>query len=449
MEARRDPGRIHSRRPGLYLCLRLRLRSSTCPPAAVSVNPVPTLEEVEMSSPKPTRPVLPMVAILALAGGSACAGDGPARALPEPTVTDSAGVRVVDNRLPAGPLPAWAVVAPEPTWTLNPGGIPVRPGLTVDVRGAATLSDGRVALADAGTFRVRYFREGQEVWSMGGRGTGVGRFQGIAGLGLGAGDTVWVSDHRAHELTLVDPAGEESLEGTLPVEGAVVGRFGDGSFLAIRVRSPEEGRPLGVSRDSADYLRWWPVTGDTARLGTFPAGQVLTLETEEQGRIALPPPLGRQTSVAVGPGRVYVGDQDRFEILGYDPDGSLRQVVRLEGVDRTVTDELLSTLSVVDRTGQVPSWAERFWSHTPEALPAFGRILLDGRANLWVSEPQVAAVAPRTWWVFSPEGVLQGRVDVPEGLTVLELGASHLLGLVERPGGGQELRRYALEMRGR
>lgn len=378
---------------------------------------------------------------------SACGGDGPPGDLPAPVVRDSAGVRVVENRLPQGPLPAWATVAPDPDWTLAPG--PAGSGAPrVEIRGAATLADGRVAVADAGSHRVRYFRDDREVWSMGGRGEGPGRFLGIAGMGRTRGDTVWVSDPRSHEVTLVDPAGEESLEGALPVDGTVVGRFGDGRFLATRVRASGGPPPGALRRDTADYLVWSPITGDTTLLGRFPASQLLTLPTEEGDPVTLPPPLARGTSLAVGPGRVYVGDQEGFEIRGYDPDGTLRQVVRLEGVDRSVSEALLSTLTVVGPTGEVPPWADRFWEHTPETLPAFGRILLDARGNLWVAEATVADRAPRGWTVFAPDGTLRGGVEVPEGLTVLEVGSTHLLGLADRPGRTPELRRHRLRVPG-
>jgi hypothetical protein len=389
------------------------------------------------------------VGLLALFA-TGCGGPGAGGAdRPESSVVDSAGVRVVENRRPpGGGLRPFAVLSEEPVWSLNAARGAGQYGRPTEVRGAATLSDGRVAVADAGSFRVRFLRSDGEVWSMGGRGGGPGRFMGILGMGLGAGDTVWVSDPVSHEVTLVDPAGVESLEARLPMEAAVVGRFGDGSFLAVRPRpadAEEEARDR-VVRDSVEYLRWSPLEGDTARVGLFPGGERLTLLGEEGEPVTLEPPLARGTSLAVGPGRIYLGDQERFEILGLDPDGTLRQVIRLTGADRSVDEELLATLSLVGPDGREPPWADRFWSHAPETLPAFGRLLLDRTGHLWVAQPAVGREAPTRWWVFSPDGVLRGGVDVPAGLVLLEVGPAHVLGVVPSAM-GPELRRYRLERR--
>lgn len=389
-----------------------------------------------------------LVACLAGAASGACGG-GERAGIPEAVVRDSAGVRILENQLPAGPLPVYATVSGEPEWSLDEPRDGVPGWSSVRIRGAVTLSDGRVAVGDAGSFRVRYYEEGELTWSVGGRGSGPGRFMGVFTLGRTPGDTVWVSDHVSHDLTLLDPDAVESLEGRVPGEASVVGRFGDGSFLTLRDldQLASDRAPLGVRRDSAEYLRWWPETGDSARVGSFPAAQQLVLETGAGERIQLPPPFGRGTGLAVGPGRIYLGDQERFEILGMDADGTLRQIVRLQGLDRTVTPEAMEALSLVDESGLQPEWAQEFWAHAPETLPAFGRIVLDALGNLWVSDYVITGEPPRRWLVFSPDGALRGRVEVPAGLTVLEIGMSHLLGVTRGEGVPQEVRRYGLERR--
>ena len=64
----------------------------------------------------------------------------------------------------------------------------------------------------------------------------------------------------------------------------------------------------------------------------------------------------------------------------------------------------------------------------PEFLPPSGRSILDSELNLWVEDFRTTSEAPADWSVFDPDGVWLGRVTLPEGLEIYEIGADYVLG---------------------
>ncbi len=57
------------------------------------------------------------------------------------------------------------------------------------------------------------------------------------------------------------------------------------------------------------------------------------------------PPFGHRTRRALGPDGFWAEDQVTCEIRRFRPDGELVAILRLEGVDLTLTDALKAPLS--------------------------------------------------------------------------------------------------------
>lgn len=381
---------------------------------------------------------------------AACGGGESASSAAPPTVTDSAGVRVVTNRIPSGGLPEYADVGPTPELELNGGA----PGPFVDVERAITLSDGRIAVANRSTFEIRYYAaDGRFLQATGEEGNRFGTFRDLSRLGRSAGDSVWVYDVQSERLTVLDETGTAALDASAPAHQFVAGRFGDNSFLLVpgwrtdfHTRNPAD----TVRWDPATYYRWTPATGDTVPVGVFPHNEILVLEPDEaDGLVVGTPPFGRQTVRAVGPGRFYVGDQETFEIRGFDPDGTLREIIRLTGLDLTVTPELMTAARRASRAGgdEEAPWAERFWEAAPATRPAYGEMLLDALGHLWVAEHVTSLTPPRNWMVFGPDGALLGLVEVPPNFRVFEIGRDYVLGAGPGLPGAEVIRRYSLQRR--
>ena len=64
----------------------------------------------------------------------------------------------------------------------------------------------------------------------------------------------------------------------------------------------------------------------------------------------------------------------------------------------------------------------------PDVLPPYRRTLLDSEMNLWAEDFRVDAGDPYDWSVFDAAGTWLGRVSLPEGLRVFEIGSDYVLG---------------------
>jgi len=393
----------------------------------------------------PVDPTLPISALLLL-GAAACTGERSPGS--EAIVSDSAGIRVVRNRIPPGGVPIYATVASEPDLELTNAAGEDRPPFRAVV-GVRTGTDGAIAIADAGNRLISFHAADGEPLGVERGGVGIRRFRELTALGR-AGDGFWVFDAGALRLTTLHGQSEQEVADAPPL-GDVVGRFGDGSFL-LRPRwslARHRAAPVeGVRRDTAAWYRWWPATGDTATVGLFPFDETRVVETDSLTWVGLPP-FGRATSAEVGAGRWYVGDQVSFEIRGLDPDGTLREIIRLEGVDLQITPALIeaSKPSHGADGGPLEPWMERFWEAVPATRPAYTGFLLDSTGSLWVAEHVAGDDPPRNWIVFDAAGALRGLVEVPTGFVLWEVGRGYVVGVGTEAGGNPVVLRYPLTRR--
>ena len=66
----------------------------------------------------------------------------------------------------------------------------------------------------------------------------------------------------------------------------------------------------------------------------------------------------------------------------------------------------------------------------PSTMPAYAPdISLDVDGNLWVREYTGPGQARAPWSVFTESGRFLGTVDMPAGLSVLDIGGDYVLGL--------------------
>lgn len=352
-----------------------------------------------------------LLAGLALAG--ACGGGADGSASAAFTVADSAGVRVVVNRVPETGFPTHATPTPEPLRVVGAG-----EGLA-QVVGVAALEGGGVAVGDGAGGRVLFFPAG------GGAATVVDVDGQVSRIGRVAGDTVWVADHRGGRVLRVTPTGVAG-EDAFPPGLLVAGRFADDAYLLVpqwsAAAAGEDGLQPGVRRDRAAWARWSPGGLAAERVGDFPHDEVMVI-SGPSGLAAGVPPFGRRTSRVVGSDAFWSGDQTTFELRRHAPDGTLTTIVRLEGVDLTLTDAVKDAVRPAPSSDTTagPSLVDLLWEGVPATRPAYTRLLLDEAERLWVAE-HVAGDAPaRNWLVFSGDGVAEGMVTFPAGFVPFEI----------------------------
>lgn len=353
---------------------------------------------------------------------------------------DSAAVPVATVRGDPAHLPTWELGATELRFSgEGEGDAPY----FEDVSDAAWLSGGGVAVADGGARRVHFFGpEGGFRGSVGGEGQGPGEFDRISTLSVAPGDTVGVYDAWLHRLTLFHP--EEGFERviSLGAEGAEV-RATDAWYLGsgryVRAVNDPEARSEEVA--GADGVVKW--TGEVA----------VTLEEEGvDGSLGGPArlrgasqaavedlgfvraPFGEPPVVDAGPEGALLGEARWFRLevrgLGFEPGLE----IRWPGRGQALTDAHVAELQ--ERTGwddNHPHASIMFDDALlPDSVPVLGDALLDRDGRVWAGNYR-APGAPElveAWVVFGDDGEPLGRLDLPEGVRLLDAEGDRVLVVV-------------------
>jgi hypothetical protein len=372
---------------------------------------------------------------------SACAaGD---RATSEGVVVrDSAGVRIVENTIPAWRGgEAWRV-GDEPE--LRIGVVDGDPRYQFfHMMGAWRLDGGRLVVADGGTRELRFYdAAGRFLSAAGGRGEGPGEFQQVDRLFV-AGDSLRVYDLALQRVSTFTVDGGFARSSGLPkLEESPMPRplgwFADGSFLVEATPPFWRGEmQTGIKRIRAHYFRVSPAGQVQDSLGEFAGGEHYIL-VEGKSVASMVHPFARISAVVVGADRIYFGTSDTYEIESRSPDGRLEQLIRRAHENIRVTPEHLSDF-IRERQRYAPNedarrGIEATLREMPLAatMPAHGRMLLDVEGNLWVEEylPPGSPTDERgsRWAAFTAEGRWLGIVELPARFEPYQIGADFVLG---------------------
>ncbi|HLU24600.1 MAG TPA: hypothetical protein VKZ58_02765 [Longimicrobiales bacterium] len=401
------------------------------------------------------RRLTPLLALAASAVAAAC-GAGDAR---EPVVVqDSAGVRIIESRAPAW-QPGRLRVAEEPVLSIGMVDGPPEYQL-FRVTGAVRLSDGRIVIANSGTRELRFYdANGAHLHTAGREGGGPGEFASLSWLGRTGADTLLAWDGQARRLSTFDPEGNfvTSVNAGMDLPGFAVvmrGIFSDGSFVLEPGEDPLAfiSRGTGAIRDTVTLFRFGPDGAGLGAIGRFPGDERFVYQRE--GGFSLGDVFfGRRTFAAVRGDRLYVADNDRFEVATYAADGSLRERIRrthkpVRVEPRHVEEarqQALAAWSEALRRQREPMIAE-----TParETLPAFQGFVIDRTGRLWLEEYRLPGELEGRWNVFDTDGRWLGTVQVPAGLRILEIGEDYLLAAMRDDLDVEYVRMFRIERAG-
>lgn len=375
------------------------------------------------------------LAILLAAAVAGC-GDGPGPA-PAVVIRDSANIVIVENA--AGSTleaPVWRIGA-EPSVEIGSDPILVEAQLH-DVSGAARLSDGRIALVNAGSSEVRVFDEGGRFVAAAGReGQGPGEFLAMSLLGVLPGDSILIWDVRNARFSVMSPEprfarafspGQELSSGTLAAVGLLSGGWPVMQGPLIR----DAARPVSgtVVRADRALLILGSEGGLAATLDTFPS-DAMYLEIAEGIRFTSVP-LADGPRLAVGGGQIWAGTGERYEILGFGRAG-LERIIRLERETRPLTPAVIDQIveaRLAEADDQARPGLRRTYERMtfPDIIPAYRTIVVDRANYVWVEETTVGTVAHRTWTIFDPRGRVAGQTELPADFQVYDIGPDWILG---------------------
>lgn len=372
---------------------------------------------------RPVPAVLTASILLALAG---CGAAGPADA---PVVRDSAGVRIVENRMPGERVAFRLEAEPE----VSIGALDGPAEYTFEgVKGGARLEDGRLVIADGSELKF-YDAAGRHLMTAGGAGEGPGEFSFLNAV-VPCGGEIFAGDMRQEYLTVFDREGTFVETRPIPSSGnpvfamTLVACDAATGLPLLRAPSPfSPSDPAGMSVGTVAIVR--AATGADTRVDTVAAVPAL----RRSG--GFPGPFDPATRYAYDGANIHVMDTDAIVIRTFGVDGALRRIARVPHAPRPVSTEEQSR-AVEERLADMPdAFAARLRSQLeaapkPDQMPAAGAIAADAAGRLWVQPFTAPWEDPATGWlVLDADGAFLGTAELPSGFRPLDIGEDWILGV--------------------
>jgi hypothetical protein len=164
-------------------------------------------------------------------------------------------------------------------------------------------------------------------------------------------------------------------------------------------------------------------------------GAEIYAEVDENEAEVFMVPFSKTPAGAASGDLVYAGTGDSYEILIWDLSGDLVRIIRLNQESLPVTQADVDAY-IEERIGGIEDETERnqvrdFYLRPPplDRMPAYRRFRTDPLGCLWVEEYRRPGDDVPVWTVFDPEGAVRGRVSLPAGLDLMEVGEDYLLGV--------------------
>jgi hypothetical protein len=307
------------------------------------------------------------------------------------------------------------------------------------VTGATRLPNGNILVADRAAFSLLvYSPQGKRLKTLGRRGAGPGEFGYLARLWR-CGDSVIAYDIQGHLASVFNLEvefvrgfrfGTPEVGGQVPYASDcnVNGRFvhyGWGADQEPKPPSYRTSAPFWTSRADQNVLQV---------LGRFPASERHVRVHEGRVVGSGPLPLGRESDVAIGAERIYIGTAESWEILVFGLDGRPLPALRKTGAaPRPVTrDDIAAVRDLAlaqarpERRREIETAYAAF--PYPKTLPPYRSLRVDALDHLWVEDYPRPGAPGITWTVFAPDGRQVGEIALPRHLTVFEIGGDYVLG---------------------
>jgi hypothetical protein len=165
-----------------------------------------------------------------------------------------------------------------------------------------------------------------------------------------------------------------------------------------------------------------------------------------------PPVFDAETEVAVTAHGLWVGTTKSNEVLWLASNGQVRRVLRWEGTDRFVTEQIkdayyaeLRERLVARSSGESVPEVQRGRPFADE-LPSHGDLVARADGGLWVQEfPVPGTDRAAHWRAFNSEGLPEGKIEIPPDSRVLWVGPERVLLLEQNELDVQFVRLYSYQ----
>lgn len=203
----------------------------------------------------------------------------------------------------------------------------------------------------------------------------------------------------------------------------------------------------GPKEDAVEFLWYDPVEITRIPIASFTVSRMyVSVESGRPPTMSLIPFVQFPTGTVSKDAALLISGSNP-EVLVYNPEGRLIQVLRVEGSARPVTEEMIDAYAGQQGAddSSMDYWRQLFGKMPiPDELPAFQSIQVDELGWIWTEVFQGDPTQPKEWVVFDPDGWAQGTMQTPPGLRVDQIGVDYILGVTTDDLGVEYVRMHRL-----
>jgi hypothetical protein len=411
--------------------------------------------------------LIPVVGLLAACGDSPDPkADG---GVPAPSISDSAGVRLVDYSAGAfDAVPEWRA---KRVLTLGESDDESARSRFLHVNGVRLLPDGRVLVVSDGSKQLLLFDGDHDALATFGRsGRGPGEFWHLDMLESSRRDEIVAVDALARRLMLIgldtsqgrDPARVLGpVRATMSLIGGEIGpvhhryRFADGAMLVTASGEWPAPAAQGVVRDTMRVVIQGADGTIITDLGWHDGDDRVLRLRSNGGLTGGEPPYGRQLLITAREGAVVLSSSGPWQLEWFTLDSVTprRTRMRAVGARRPVTAEVRQAFrdrvlrDVRDEYG-INEWTMLSNDDVfPDVLPAFDQLHFDALGRLWVRASVMEGDTLAHWTIFADATTVLARVDLPAAFTPHDITAEHVAGVWKDEDGGEQVHVYRVSPR--
>jgi hypothetical protein len=360
--------------------------------------------------------------------------------LPRGAVRDSAGIRIIS--FDSAMVPA--------QFELRHTGLDLGTEAgseLVRVSAAVRMPNGKILVADGGRRHLlRFGADGSFEKVIGRDGQGPGEFVRLGWMGRHSRDLVGTYDFGQGRYSVFSDSGflrQVRLESSTDVRFVELQPLGVLPGGAIIVTG---GRSIGLAAEGPprQFRLQSPVVqfgadGAPGRvIGRYPGPEIEVTMVKNgpvAGSFANGVPLfGRGSALGLSQGHIVVVDNERFQFDVIDTTGRMVRRVGRVITNHPVRPSHMQAYIRERMAAARPEFRESLRvdlesRHHAPTFPALDdRLVVDAADRIWLGEYRRPGDREQVWWIFTIDGRMVGRVNVPINLTIMDAGTDWVLG---------------------
>jgi len=317
----------------------------------------------------------------------------------------------------------------------------------VRVSAALRMPNGKILVADGGRRHLlRFGADGKFEKVIGRDGEGPGEFQRLGWMGRHSDDLVGTYDFGQARYSVFSDSGflrQVRLQSSSDVRFVEIQPLG---VLPGGVIIVTGGRSVGLAAEGpprqfrlVSPIVQFGADGAPGRvIGRYPGTEIEVTMVKNgpvAGSFANDIPLfGRGSALGMSEGHIIVVDNERFQFDVVDSTGRMVRSVRRTVANQPVRPAHMQAYIRERVNAARPQFRESLRAdlesrqHAPTFPALEARLIIDAADRIWLGEYRRPGDREQAWWIFTADGRMVGRVNVPLNLMIMDAGTDWVLG---------------------